>query len=113
MWHDIMQKAMDNALTPSENGLPEEKIYDERVSEYAQAQVMYHGTQAGLKWQDLQNGVIVSPKPVAGFVRWVNQLWNSSLLAQERETVEATRQHMVDAHEDYVRAAIAMYGPQR
>ena len=113
IWYDIMQTATDNALGAPESGLGEETVYDARVADYAQAQVMYHGTLAGLKWQDLQNGIITGPKPIPAFVQWVNTLWNAPLLSQEKATVDTTRQNMVDAHEDYVRAATAMYGSQQ
>ena len=113
IWHDIMQTATDNALGVPESGLGEEKVYDARVADYAQAQAMYHGTLAGLKWQDVQNGIIAEPKPVSAFAQWVNTLWNAPLLSQEKATIETTRQDMVDAHDDYVRAATAMYGSQQ
>ena len=110
-WHDIMQKAFDNAFKHPSSGLQEEKLYYYSVYQYAQQQTIYHGTNAGLSMVEIENGMF---EPPAGwFIKITNEILTSGIRAQAQVNAEAMRQKMNAAHEDFVQRLITVYGSQQ
>jgi hypothetical protein len=108
-WHDMMEKATENAWGKPSSGLEEENWYYGAVAAYAQQEAIYHGLRAGLTLLDATDGAY--KQPVSGVVKFIHGLATYGAQQLALRNAATAKEQMNRAHDVFVQRLYAVYGP--